>query len=339
MSAGGTTNPGLPARLRTRARIYRDRASWLAARPGEDRTRIGASEVACVLGCGFRTPFEFWRLRTEEGVDEDEPAVADAEDAEHAYDHPLERGNRWEPVAIREYAAAYPGLTVLPAGDAFGEPGALVTVQHAAIDWATASPDALVYDGAEWGGGEAKTSASSPWLWGPTGTVVQGFTGWDDSLFRLGYLYQAMWQCEVLGLPWVDLFVLFGFRLRCYRIERNEEHQRRVVDAVGEWRERHLVRGEAPPVDGSADARGWLSRRYAADKARTIEVAPDTDLGRLVDNFLDAKSRAKRGESDAEILGNKLRAEMTTAYRVVVTGSPTRGVTLTAGASRRLLTW
>jgi hypothetical protein len=324
--------------LAPRARVYADRASWLAARPGADRTAIGASEAGTVLGDGYQSPFEFWRRRMEGAEDLDEPAVEDEDP-----DDPLVRGARWEPIAVREYAHRS-GLGVQPAGDALGHPGALVSVTSPRDAWVTASPDALVVDPElGTGGGEAKVSCSPARLWGAGGEELPDAGRWTalGAPFRLGYYWQARWQCEALDVPFVDLFVLLGsFRMRSWRILANPAEQRRVVDTVGEWRERHLVRGEAPDPDGTASARAWLSARWAADKERQIEVRAASDLGLVLEAYLDAKAREREAAAECAELGTELRLAMGSAYRLTIAGSrPLRGVRLGSakpGATRAL---
>lgn len=315
-------------------RLYDDRAEWLAARPGATRANIGASEAACCLGTGFRTPFEFWHARMVElapDVDDRETAPDDGEDAVPT--DPLARGTRWEPVVVAEYAAVT-GRTTASVGAAFGRPGSIATVEHPVYPWATASPDAFAMDG-DIGGVECKTSVTPAACWGPHGTVIPSAAEYDDAVLPPHYYTQALWQCEVLRLPWVDVAVLLGsYRMRVYRVLADPKTQGQLLAAVGAWRERHLVRGDPPPVDGTAAASTWLSRRYEAIKGLTVEA--DAGTAERLARFATAKARQKAAEAEAGLLRNELAAHMGQATTLHMPDDPRRGVRLSAGLSRRM---
>lgn len=319
--------------IASRATFYTDRATWLAARPGADRTSIGASEVANILGIGFRTPFDFWQLRTRGEPDEDIDGDLSDETEEMSPTDPRSRGNRWEPVVIDEYVAVT-GRAGTAAGAFLGHPGALVTVRHPTIPWMTASPDGFTIDEGDVGGLECKTSVVSPRCWGPHGTVIPDADAFDEAIVPGSYYTQTQWQAACLDVPYVDLAVLLGsYRLRVYRILRDDSCIRQLVVQVGAWRERHLVRGEAPPIDGSDGARGWLSRRYAAVK--TQERRATEDEAEKIRAYVVAKAQQKAAEATADQLRNEIALAMGSAYKLFLGAG--QSVTLTTGAQRRLL--
>lgn len=322
--------------LLARARLYADRAEWLAARPGQDRTNIGASEVANIRGVGFLTPFEFWAARQagEPDTDMDIDLTPDDGDGEPPPTSPLSRGNRWEPVVLDEYAAIT-GIEVQAAGAAFGQPGALVTVTDAEIPWLTASPDAFGYPvRAPHKGIECKTSVVSGRLWGPNGTAIRRADDFDPTICPPGYYLQCQQQTRVLDLETVDLAVLLGsYRLRVFTIVRDEAYHRELIDDVGEWRERHLVRGEAPPIDGSDGAKAWLRARFAAVKGS--ERAATDEEANLIRLFAEVKTERKACEIEEDALRNRIANAMGSHVTLYIKGEP-RGVSLSAGKVRRM---
>lgn len=329
----------LAARYGARATLYTDRAAWLAARPGQDRANIGASEAPCILGTGFRSPFEFWYQRTQtEDAAPDEQDCVPAEDGEHVdrHDDPLVRGNAWEGMVRQVYSLAT-GRPCVESGAALGGPaGSLAIVRHATIPWLGVSPDAFTVDDGDVGGVECKTSVTRGALWAPTGLVLVRADDYQGTEFDPGYLTQVYWQCEAMDLPFVDLAVLLGnYRLRWYRILRDEPTQRQLVDAIGAWREKHLVRGEAPPVDGSSDATAWLSRRYAAIRKYTVEADDAVTCARLY-RFAEVKAIAKAADAEAKLLRNQLAETMGEATTLHDIGDRTRGVNLSMGARRAM---
>lgn len=322
--------------LLDRASLYADREAWLAARPGQDRTNVGASEVANIRGVGFLSPFEFWAARQagEPDQDIDRDLTPDLEDGEPPPTSPLSRGNRWESVVLAEYAAVM-GVEVQAAGAAFGQPGALVTVRAGAPSWATASPDALAFPvGAPIRGVECKTSVVPGRLWGPHGTVIRRADDYDPAICPPGYYLQCQWQCLCLDLECVDLAVLLGsYRLRVYTIVRDDGYLRELLNDVAGWRERHLVRGEAPPIDGSEGARAWLAQRFAATEGER-RAATEAEA-RLIREFAEVRAERKLAEVEEDALRNRIALAMGPATCLYLPGEP-RGVTLSAGRSRRM---
>ncbi len=82
---------------------------------------------------------------------------------------------------------------------------------------------------------------------------------------------QAYWQLAVSGLPWVDLVCLLPrYDIRIVRVMADPAHQSGLMEEVSEWRERHLIRGEPLPIDGSDACRRGLVRRFpvAGEKLR-----------------------------------------------------------------------
>lgn len=321
--------------LISRARFYDDRAAWLAARPGQDRTAIGASEVANILGHGFLTPFEFWACRQagepDQDIDGDLSGDPDPDEGLSPTD-PRSRGNRWERVVIDEYNATQPG-TMDAAGRCLGRTDALVTIRHASIPWITASPDAFVGLGSEMWGGECKTSVVPAAAWGPSQTIASA-EDYSDSLLPPCYYTQCQWQAAAMDLPGVVLAVLLGsYRLRAYRIVRDDACIRQLIDVAGEWRERHLVRGEAPPIDGSDGARGWLSKRFAA--IRGLERAATDAEADMLRTYAAERATEKAAAERKDELRNRIALAMGEHTKLYIPGAKA-GASLSAGATRRL---
>ncbi len=267
--------------MKARTHVYPDRAAWLADRRA-DRTSVGASEVASILGVSpYRGPWDVWAAKMAGDVG-DEPDVTTGEDAAAAPDieDPLVRGNLWEPF-VRELAGLAMGAPVEPPGAPFGDVSALARVEHAAHPWAACSPDG-------WALGvpvELKTDASrSGWGWGKSGTVIADVADEGRPAAPPHYLTQVWWQVEVIGAPCAYLVVVLGsYRVRWFRVEANAEIQRQLIDRVGEWRERHLVRGIEPNRDASEACLRhyramYLDQRDGERPATAEEAAVIADL-------------------------------------------------------------
>lgn len=208
------------------------------------KTGVGGSEIAAVLGEATRTtedgaiksPFDVWLAKTSpmESIDS-----VDAE-----------RGRFLEPSVVAWYCQR----TGLTQGLAPG------TVRHATKPWALCTPDALVNlpDGRS-----RIVSVKCPrhaWDWGEPGT---------DDVPR-DYFLQLQWEFAVCSsfMPagaldeQLDLACFVGGELRIYTMRADGELQAMMLDSVGEWWERHMVRGETPPLDASSGAKTYLKRKW-----------------------------------------------------------------------------
>lgn len=236
-----------------------DRAAWLALRG------IGGSDVAAIRGHSpFASPWDVW-VRRQPGV------AQDRDDA----DPILAEGLRFEPMIAAEYALAT-GRTVTRHVN--------VVVQHPEFPWATGSPDGTVVDPeAGLGGADWKTYRMRDAAWGPSGSVVEAFGPEAVAVSPLYYLDQAYWYLEITGLPWWDLVVWlprsFGFpELRWIRVMADRPHQRRMLLEVARWRQRHLVEGVQPDVDGSDACKRWQAPAKATKKTTRPATDAEVDL-------------------------------------------------------------
>lgn len=210
------------------------------------RTGIGGSEIAAVLGEAtrtteegtIRTGFDVW-LSKRSPVSEAPPSV----DAE--------RGIYLEPSVIDWYMAR----TGFRRGTVLG------TVRHASKPWALCTPDALAIDSSN--GKGRLVSVKCPrhgYDWGEDGT---------DDVPRDYYL-QLQWEHAVCSsfLPpesldeRLDLAAFVSGELRIYRMRADVELQGWMLEDAGEWWERHMVRGETPPLDASTGARVYLKKKW-----------------------------------------------------------------------------
>lgn len=276
----------IPASTVCRARLHNNRSSWLAARPGEDGMNIGASELAVLFGLSpYRSLWGLWSARRAgQALPDDDviecagPEQGDDDDEDLPPEDPRARGQRWEHRVGEEYGA-YTGRRAVPAGEAFGAPGALVSVQHPVLPWAWASPDFLTVD-PELGLGvvETKTDVGRGWKWGKSGTVVDMMT--EDTI-PPHYHLQAMQLIACLDVAFCDVAVLLGsYRFRWFRVLRNREEEAQVLRRAGKLRDTHLVRGEPPEVDESDECARWYREAYRGrdDGMRRATAEEEADI-------------------------------------------------------------
>lgn len=297
--------------------VYADRDEWLAARRA-DPTSIGASEVAAILGVSpYLGPWDVWTTKMAGDVaDEPDVVTGDDPDAAPDLDNPLDRGNVWEPF-VRQLAGIAMGTTVHPPGFILAQSASsIVRVEHDDHPWATCSPDGWAPGGYGAVPVELKTDASrSGWAWGKSGTVIADVDDNARAAAPPHYLTQVWWQLAVTGAPFGYLVVVLGsYRVRWFRIEANADIQRQLLDRVGEWRERHLVRGIEPDRDASeACVRHYRAMYLGADDGERL--ATDAEAAAIYD--LDAARKAgKAAELAARDALSRLLPTMAGATRL-----------------------
>lgn len=290
--------------------VYTTREAWLAARR-RDPTAIGASEVAAVLGVSpHRGPWDVWTAKMAGDV-ADEPDVVLGEDDDAApvdVEDPLVRGQVWEDHARRLVSLAS-GYTILPPA-----PEGVCLVRLDSDPWATSSPDGWL-DLPERPTAELKTDASrSGWKWGRSGIDILDVI--DDVPAPPHYLTQVWWQLATTGAPWGLLGAVLGsFRVRWFRVRENTDIQSSLLDRVGEWRERHLVRGLEPNPDASEAALAYARRLYlgrAGERAATPEEAA------MIRDLHAARAAREEADTRARFLATRLLHAMSDCSNLTV---------------------
>ena len=277
----------------------RRRDNWLVERR-RDFT-IGGSTVAKILRVSpFGGPWNVYAERVLEADQVNPPEVGVAA-----------RGHAFEPMIV-EGVGARIEQRVETAGA-----GCEFFIRHASQPWAAASPDGFarftgrpnVVDEVE--GVEAKTS-TKPKQWGEDGTTVERYTDAATSVIPAWYLTQVYWYLEVTGAPrWhVGAMIARPFdfpELRVYTVERDADVQSRMLDAVGEWRERHLIRGVEPDVDESDACRRAATLRFRSGgrKSDPLRVADDDERA-LMAKFASLQAQRERVELDLDHCKSRL---------------------------------
>jgi len=271
-----------------RVAMFGDRAAWEAARFEGDR--IGASDAPAIFGLSpWAGPWDLWR-RMVHGI---RPERTDAEKEQ------LARGLRWEATVLREYAHARPNVRLVIGGAEAG-----FVVRHPSLPWAVCSPDAVAFEGLEWGLVEAK--------------ALMRADGWSDEDLDTDdlditaeavpevYFVQCNWQLFVTGAAWVDLVVLLPrYDIRIIRIRRDETLIAGMAAQVAAWRERHIIGGEEPdPILSDEIKRRAALTLRAPDKAKPEWVTGE--LATLLRDLAGHIAKRKSVEAAEQALKDRL---------------------------------
>lgn len=238
---------------------YPDRASWLASRRESGTYRIGASEVAAVLGLSpYADPWDIWARWHL-------PAVESLESSA------MTRGNVLEPLILAPLVAQ--GLWT---------PQTAVFWIDDATSWLRATPDGIwsaTPDRREFSLVEVKTDGTAGCLeaWPASGAIGE-WTDDETPPIRPDYWLQVQAQLHCTGATAAELRVLllppYGVPdLRTYQIKASPRWPA-ILDALTAWRERHLIGGEPPPARTREQAEAVARWRYPAPSVQR-EATPD----------------------------------------------------------------
>jgi putative phage-type endonuclease len=212
---------------------YNTRAEWLEAR----KRGLGGTDVAAILGASkWSSP---WRVWAEKNGHEFEQVDREA----------MSLGRKLEVFVAQEWADR---------AEKYIRTLSNAAIVHPDHEWARFSPDALVAADDYMPDGlrgfkpgaiyEGKISAGYGSEWGPDGSPC--VAGNVPEAYRI----QLAWNLAVSGLPRGVLVCLYrGTSIREYWMDRDPELSDRLLTFAGEWWDKHVVRGEMPEVDGTAD--------------------------------------------------------------------------------------
>lgn len=274
-----------------------DRERWLAER----RSGVGSSDVAAILGVSpWATAWSVWADRM--GIGSESSGA------------PMEWGTRMEGAVI-DWCAARRGYVATRNS---------ASVAHPERPWMRATPDALVGDD---GLVEAKTARTAA-EWGAECEITT-YTDGHEEVVPAHYYLQCQWQLAVTGRQWCDLAVAVWPELRVYRLHRDDEVIRMVVERIGAWWQRHIVEGEAPPQDGTQAARSWWASQHPGDKAaKRPATSQEADtlaaLASIRRQMRDLEAQAKPLEQAIrEAIGDGYRIDAAPGLHAILTVATT----------------
>lgn len=203
----------------------------------------------------------------------------------------MELGHETEPVIVAR-AARKRGLGIVYPQ---------TTVRHPTIEWAMATPDALVVDssggylgivapgtGKEEGLVEAKlVGVHTAEHWGDTDDVEHGP---PDFVYS-----QCTWQLFVKQLPYCIVAAMIGTDFRMYRIDFDaaaKEYAEALVEVGEKFLVDHVRPQRPPPVDGSESSREMLSALFRRSNGITLK-ADDSDEEAARAYFIGKKQKAE----------------------------------------------
>jgi putative phage-type endonuclease len=209
------------------------------------RSFLGSSDVAAICGLDrYRTGLDVWL--------EKRGATEPAEESEAAL-----MGHLLEPVVAQRYELANEGVTLIPVNEEVVGPMPFLA---ATLDYRAVS------DTREWIVEVKTRSRFSMREWGEAGT---------DKVSP-AVLCQVLWQQAISGLTnMAEVAVLVdGREFRLYSVQHDAEVAADLMQIASDWYERHMVRGEEPPLDGGQVA-AYLQQKYKQALSKEVVAASE----------------------------------------------------------------
>jgi len=206
--------------------------------------RIGCSDIANIMGCGFKTPYETWAEKTNK--------------IQNKLDNDLTKwGTLLEPVIAAVYAENHKVILT--------EPKTITSVER---QYFVGTPDRFIVDeqGVKQYILEIKTNV---WdrddEWGPAGS---------DQI-PIKYALQCAGYMAITGLDRCDVAVLIaGHDYREYTLQRNKEIEDKILSWV-DWFYTLIKEDKPPTLDGREGTTEAIKRYYRNHNSTIIEATPE----------------------------------------------------------------
>ena len=261
------------------------REEWLRER----KRGLGGTDVACIVcasaepsqkvGCFEKSEFALWADKTGMQVE------SDTQDDQVAL-----RGNMMEKYVCEMY------LHKIGLGAELVDSGLIWHPNNKRI---FGTPDRLVKINGTTFGMDAKTRRFRKG-WGADGSKD----------IPLDVEVQMRVYMEIVDAPYWDIATFFGLDdLRIYRIERDKELGKSIIDLANNWWEKHVVANEPPPPDGSDKAKKILGLMHQRPDPDVFVEASKADK-EIRDELLEIKKKQAELKKQKGLLENTLRSRI-----------------------------
>jgi putative phage-type endonuclease len=260
-----------------------DRKEWLEAR----RSVITATDIGAIAGVSK------WRSALD--VFNDKMGIGPEVEENEA----MRWGKALEPVVADRYAAE--------------NKVRLIDGVFVKRDWMGGTPDRIIIgeDGANRYGLEIKTGS----LWTAKEWGDEGTDHVPDS-----YLLQCAWYMALTELSRWDVAVLLGGQdFRTYTVRRDMALEKRLIEIAAEFRERHILTGTPPEIDGSRAASEYIKQVFNKQKKDDL-VAATPEQSDIAEKLIEAKAKLATIEEEISLCENKLKAAIGDASGMVGNG-------------------
>lgn len=260
-----------------------------------ERITIGSSDVPALLGLarpGASRPDSPWRVWQRLMLPAPSEGTA-----------PMRAGRIVEPALRGWYASEYaPGADVRR-GPTFDE-----EPLYGPEPWMAARPDGLVPGRLVLELKKCRALDES-----------EGWGAGESDQVPAAYAAQCLWQMVCTGLPAADLAAWSSYtdEIRVYHLAHDAAIAASVVDVCRAWYRRHVVDGEPPAPDASAECSDALAHMWTPGPACREATAEEQVL---LAEWAEARAARKAAEERAELLAAQVKMAVADAGGLTVGG-------------------
>lgn len=250
-----------------------DADGWL-----RERTKgIGGSDVAAIMGLSpWKSPLEVWLEKTGRA---ETPDISDKES--------VAMGNELEGDVLEMYRRRHPKCKAQRVN---------AILASIARPWAQASLDGIVRDPElGWGVLEIKTGSKE--------------SEWRDGV-PLHYLTQVTHYLSVTGYAFADVAALigdFGLHYHEYRVMRDEDDLKTVVESVDEFWADCVEKDQMPPYVSALPSEGKALHELYKHSDGEMEPSDATRVEKLAELTLDLTARVQDMTAQKLAASNELK--------------------------------
>jgi hypothetical protein len=184
-------------------------------------------------------------------------------------------------------------------------------ITHEELDWAKTSLFSISFDPSEGThGGVLYQISSKPEQFAEDGTIIET---WSEEVLPANIAMEAYWTLLCTGLPFVDIAVAFAsernfVNLRVLRLRADLDIQKGIEHAARSWRERHLIQGTPPQLDGSRECSDHLMEKYRTGGQRIRRASKGEE--QLLSEYNTISEHLKVLQEQQRTIRNQLFAQV-----------------------------
>lgn len=265
--------------------VYEEKESYAASRAGG----IGGTDCAAILGLSpWKRPIDIYAGKI---------APADQPELDKEC---LTWGTLLEPIVRQRYALVNKVRVTAPESLALDFPRSRPwndsTLVIGREPWMLGAPDGWIKEYQT--GLEVKCSSRKSEEWGEEGT---------DQV-PAHYLVQAAWYMAVCEASAWNFAVLFsGNKLAQYRVVRDMELEKELIESASAFWHDHVLRKIPPPIDESESYGRYLARKFSLGNGKIIRD-PSREIVSWAEKMKQADEDVKEATDRKNLANNQLRA-------------------------------
>jgi putative phage-type endonuclease len=259
---------------------------WLLARA----RGIGGSDTAAVVGLSpWKRPIDIFVTKTQQ-LSFELPTEA------MWWGNFLETGvrRRYSELAQVEVSHGQSIVKLFPLAHAHSGQTIVASSEET---WRLGTPDGVIPSQRR--GLEIKTAGYRSHEWGKVGSdEIPGH-----------YLIQVAWYMAVCELAEWDVAVLFrGNQLEVFRVKRNADLERELIEAARAFWHDHVLKKMEPPIDESESYARYLARKYSFSNDRLMPATDEIEAMAL--ELSAATAAAEAAEAAKQLVKNRIAATL-----------------------------